>query len=128
MAAAILGAALSEPARPAAQEFTGPSTDALSSSHATCSDLRAATEGLDGEGPDRVDLTVTGALTFAEFDGALVYLTLCAPPDPQVLCVTYALNGMEEGDFVVASGNYRRPDPDHILLDPCLASPADVLP
>ena len=57
-----------------------------------------------------------------EFDGTLAYLVLCAPPDPQVLCVTYATNGLEVGDAVIASGNYRRPDPDYVLLDPCLAS------
>jgi hypothetical protein len=79
---------------------------------------------LDGIGPGRVDLSVTGVLTHAEFDGTLGYLALCEPPDPRVLCVTYGLNGMDKGEFVVAAGNYRRPDPDHILLDPCLASAA----
>lgn len=99
-----------------------PKTDALSSTRATCRDLRISTENLDGEGPERVDLSVAGELTLVQSDGALVYLGLCAPPDPQVLCVAYSANGMKEGEMVIASGNYRRPDADHVLLDPCLAS------
>ncbi len=103
-------------------ELTPPKTDALSSTRATCRDLRERTRDLDGEGPERVDLSVVGSLTLVQFDGALAYLALCSPPDPQVLCVSYSTNGMKEGDLVIASGNYRRPDPDHVLLDPCLAS------
>lgn len=91
----------------------------------TCQDLRRLTENLDAEVEGRVELSVHGALTMAEFDGALAYFAVCAAPDPQVLCVAYGLNGLEIGDTVILNGGlggYKRPDPDHILLDPCLPS------
>jgi hypothetical protein len=38
------------------------------------------------------------------------------------MCVAYNDNGMKPGDAVFAKGSYARVDPDHALLDPCLAS------
>lgn len=55
-----------------------------------------------------------------QFDGALAYLGVCAPPDPQVLCVTYSTNGRTTGDVVVVSGAYSERGPNHVQLDPCL--------
>jgi len=90
---------------------------------ARCGDVRRLTRDVDAGGK-RVDLSVVGPLALVHFDGTLAYLGLCGtPPDPKVLCVTYGTNGMKVGDVVVASGGYGRPDEDHIVLDPCLASP-----
>jgi len=73
-----------------------------------------------------MDFSVTGPLAFVHIDKALTYLGLCgAPQEPKVLCVTYQLNGMRLGDVVTVTGGYSRPDDDHIVLDPCLASQAD---
>ncbi|WP_114769861.1 hypothetical protein [Microvirga subterranea] len=74
-------------------------------------------------GAKRIDLAVEGELTVVHSDGVLTYLGLCKAPDPRVLCVTYRDNGMKPGDRVALAGGYGRPDRDHILLDPCLASP-----
>jgi hypothetical protein len=70
----------------------------------------------------RIDLSVTGKLTSIRTDGVLWYLTLCSLPDIRILCVAYNDNGMKPGDKVFAKGGYARVDPDHALLDPCLAS------
>ena len=43
------------------------------------------------------------------------------PPDPKVLCVTYQTNDLKVGDVVTVTGGYSRPNPDFIVLDPCLA-------
>ena len=93
--------------------------------HATCGDLRAALETLDGEDDQLVTIQIEGTLTAVESDGALVYMGLCGPPDPGVLCVTYADGGRRVGDLVVVSGNHSRYGPDHVLLDPCLHFPPD---
>jgi hypothetical protein len=86
----------------------------------TCHDLRAALQTLDTTGDPLITIQVEGQLTMVRTDGVLVYMGLCTPPDPQVLCVTYADNGRKVGDQVVVSGAYGQRGPDHILLDPCL--------
>ena len=90
-----------------------------------CRDLRATLRTLDMRGDPLVTIQVEGALTAVQSDGALVYLGLCAPPDPRVLCVTYADNGRRVGDMVVVSGAYSQRGPDHVLLDPCLHFPPE---
>ena len=85
-----------------------------------CAGLRAALETLDTAGDPLITIQVEGRLTMVQTDGALVYLGLCEPPDPRVLCVTYADNGRKAGDRVVLSGAYGRRGPDHVFLDPCL--------
>lgn len=87
---------------------------------AGCGELRRALASLDPAGEEQITIQVVGTLTMVESDGALVYLALCAPPDPQVLCITYSTGGREIGDAVVVTGNYNQPGPDHVLLDPCL--------
>lgn len=89
---------------------------------AECRELRSALEGLP-ELDRRIDLWVTGDAVAVQTDGALWYLVLCALPDIRVLCVTYEGNDMKVGDRVSARGAYSRRDEDHVLLDPCLASP-----
>ena len=86
----------------------------------TCGDLRASLRTLDMTGDPLVTIQVEGPLTMVQSDGALVYMGLCASPDPKVLCVTYADNGRKVGDLVVVSGSYSQRGPDHVLLDPCL--------
>lgn len=91
---------------------------------AECGDLRANLANL----PDldrRVDLWVAGKLTAMQTDGALWYVSLCLAPDIKVLCVTYQPNDLKIGDRIFARGAYMRPDNDHIMLDPCLASTSD---
>ena len=91
---------------------------------AQCGELRAQADGLPAT-ETRIDLAVIGALTAVRTDGALWYLVACAAPDIRVLCVTYESNGMKPSDAVLLRGAYTRVDPDHVLLDPCLASIAD---
>ncbi|MDO9411713.1 MAG: hypothetical protein Q7T81_03955 [Pseudolabrys sp.] len=91
---------------------------------ARCDQIRAMAEGL-GEPDERIDLSVDGPLTAVQTDGALWYLVVCNLPDVRVMCVTYQSNDMKPGDKVVIKGAYRRVDPNHALLDPCLASPLD---
>ena len=86
----------------------------------TCSDLRASVRTLGEDEEKLVAIQVVGPLTRVHSDGTLAYLFMCTPPDPQVLCVTYATNGRVAGDVVVLSGAYSARGPDHILLDPCL--------
>ncbi len=95
--------------------------DMKSASQARCEQLREATREVE-TGAKRVDLSVVGALTFVHHDGTLAYLGLCGPPDIRVLCVTYQTNGLKVGDVVMVAGGYGRPDADHIVLDPCLAT------
>jgi hypothetical protein len=87
-------------------------------SYARCDEVRAMSENL-GDPGFRVDLSATGALTLVRTDGALWYLVICA--DVRIMCVTYEQNGMKVGDVVRMQGAYQRLDPDHVLLDPCLA-------
>lgn len=91
--------------------------------HATCGELRQA---IIDHGIDASELTtirVEGEITAIEGDGAVVYVLMCEPPDPYVLCVTYETNGNVAGDRVVIAGAYGPRDPDHIMLDPCLHGP-----
>jgi hypothetical protein len=95
--------------------------DMKPSAQARCNEVRRLTRDRDA-GPKRVDLSVTGPLALVHFDGTLAYLGLCGTePDPKVLCITYSTNDMKVGDMVVVAGGYSRPNPDYIVLDPCLA-------
>ena len=88
---------------------------------AQCHEVRALTKDRE-TGETRIDFSVTGPLALVHFDGTLAYLGLCGtPPDPKVLCVTYQTNDMKVGDVVTVAGGYSRPNPDFIVLDPCLA-------
>jgi hypothetical protein len=91
---------------------------------ATCGDLEPQLPGSDPS--TRVDLSTVGALTLVQTDGALWYLAVCSDPGVRVMCVTYAGNGMRIGDRVLFRGGYNRQDQTHVVLDPCLASPAAV--
>lgn len=89
-----------------------------------CGELRLILQRL----PDldrRVDLWAAGKLVGVQTDGALWFLVICALPDVRILCVTYESNGMKVGDRVYLRGAYERKDDHHVLLDPCLASPAE---
>ena len=87
---------------------------------AACGELRTSIDRLGGDGEESVTISVRGRLTAVRSDGALVYLFMCAPPDPRVLCVTYQTNGSVAGDEVIFSGNLIPRGPDHVQLDPCL--------
>ena len=86
---------------------------------ARCEDVRAMAEGVSDQG-DRIDLSVTGQLTLVKTDGALWYLVVCS--DLRVMCVAYQGNDMKVGDRVEMRGAYRRHDPNHAVLHPCLAT------
>ena len=88
---------------------------------ATCADLAGQLAGLDTPAT-RIDLSIAGALTLVQTDGALWYLAVCSSPGVRVLCITYEGNGMRSGDAVVLRGGYNRQDEMHVVLDPCLAS------
>lgn len=91
----------------------------------TCDRLRTESEPLP-DVPDQYSVVeVTGMVAAVDSDEALSYLVLCAPPQPQVLCVTYSTNGLQVGDVAVVRGGYSRRSPDHVLLDPCLGSKAE---
>ena len=68
----------------------------------------------------RIDLAIAGKLTLVKGDGALWYLVMCS--DLRVMCVTYESNDMKAGDTVLFRGGYTRLDPNHAVLDPCLAN------
>jgi len=85
-----------------------------------CGGLRESIGKLERKDEEMVTIAVRGRLTAVRSDGALVYLFMCAAPDPRVLCVTYETNGSKEGDEVILTGNYVPRGPDHIQLDPCL--------
>lgn len=70
----------------------------------------------------RITLSVRGALSAVEFDGALAYLVMCAEPGGQVMYVTYSTNDMQPGDVVLFAGGYARIGEKQVMLDPCLAS------
>ena len=88
----------------------------------SCAGLRGAIEKLNRSGEGLITIQVEGALRNV-FDGALAYLLLCTPPDPQVLCITYSTGGRKTGDKVVLTGNFSQRGADHVLLDSCLPSP-----
>jgi hypothetical protein len=92
---------------------------------AACQDLRASIRKLAPKPDDYLTIDVVGTLRDVQSDGALVYMLMCAPPDPQVLCVTYSTSGRKKGDKVVLAGTYSQRGPDHLMLDPCLHHPAD---
>jgi hypothetical protein len=102
---------------------TAPRAQPEPSFRSTCRDLRASVRQLDSADDALVTIQVVGPLTAVHFDGAVAYMGMCSPPDPQVLCVTYSTDGWKKGDVVVLSGTYSQRGPDHILLDPCLHSP-----
>ena len=92
---------------------------------AQCHEVRDLTKDRQ-TGETRVDFSVTGPLALVHFDGTLAYLGLCGTaPAPKVLCVTYQTNDMKVGDVVTVAGGYSRPNPDFIVLDPCLAQRPD---
>ena len=127
MAMLVLGSAsASGQDDPEKNPFADP--DMQPSYQAQCHEVRDLTKGRE-TGATRVDFSVTGPLALVHFDGALAYLGLCGTaPDPKVLCITYQTNDMKVGDVVVIAGGYSRPNPDFIVLDPCLAqrpAPAD---
>ena len=70
----------------------------------------------------RVSMTIRGALSAVETDGALAYLIMCPQPGMQVMCVTYETNAMKPGDVVLFAGGYSRVGEKQVMLDPCLAS------
>lgn len=86
-----------------------------------CAKLRDAMVGLKGrEESELVTIEVVGALELVHQEMGLVYLGLCGPPYPRVLCITYATNGRRKGDRVVVVGSVVPRGPDFIQLDPCL--------
>jgi hypothetical protein len=89
---------------------------------AQCHEVRPMSENLPDPG-FRIDLSAAGNLTLVRTDGALWYLVICQ--DVRIMCVTYEQNGMKVGDVVRMQGAYQRVDPNHILLDPCLANFVD---
>lgn len=74
---------------------------------------------------DRVSFAIIGKLIEIEWDGTLAYLIMCPETDIQVMCVTYSKEGRIVGDSVTFAGGYNRVGERGIMLDPCLASPAD---
>ncbi len=104
---------------PGKNPFADP--DMKSEYQARCHEVRELTKDRE-TGATRVDFSVTGPLALVHFDGTLAYLGLCGTaPDPKVLCVTYQTNDMKVGEVVTVAGGYSRPNPDFIVLDPCLA-------
>jgi hypothetical protein len=89
----------------------------------TCQNLRMSVRTLNPKPDDYFTIEVSGTLTDVHSDGALVYMLMCSPPDPQVLCVTYSTGGRKKGDRVIFAGTYSQRGPDHIMLDPCLHHP-----
>jgi hypothetical protein len=87
---------------------------------AGCDNLRAALRELDPKADDYFTIEVVGTLREVNSDGVLVYMLMCSPPDPQVLCVTYSSNDRKKGDRVILAGTYSERGPDHVMLDPCL--------
>jgi hypothetical protein len=86
----------------------------------TCGDLRESLRKLNSKPDDYFTIEVADTLTGVHSDGALVYMTMCSPPDPQVLCVTYSMGDRKKGEKAIIVGPYSERGPDHIMLDPCL--------
>ncbi len=87
---------------------------------ASCENLRTSVRELDPKPDDYITIEVIGTLRDVQSDGALVYMLMCSPPDPQVLCVTYSTNDRKKGDRIILAGTYSERGPDHVMLDPCL--------
>ncbi|QRM28382.1 hypothetical protein [Microvirga sp. VF16] len=99
--------------------------DMQPSYRAQCHEVRELTKDRE-TGSTRIDFSVTGPLALVHFDGTLAYLGLCGTaPEPKVLCITYQTNDMKVGEVVTITGGYSRPNPDFIVLDPCLAQRPD---
>jgi hypothetical protein len=125
LSVSILGSALGALAQeePGKDPFADP--DMQPAYQARCHEVRELTKGRE-TGSTRVDFSVTGSLALVHFDGTLAYLGLCGTePEPKVLCITYQTNDMKVGDVVSVAGGYSRPNPDFIVLDPCLAQRPD---
>jgi hypothetical protein len=125
LSVSILGSALGALAQeePGKDPFADP--DMQPAYQARCHEVRELTKGRE-TGSTRVDFSVTGPLALVHFDGTLAYLGLCGTePEPKVLCITYQTNDMKVGDVVSVAGGYSRPNPDFIVLDPCLAQRPD---
>ena len=117
----ILGSAASALSQDAPEKNPFADPDMQPSYRARCHEVRELTKDRE-TGTTRIDFSVTGALALVHSDGTLAYLGLCGTaPDPKVLCITYQTNDMKVGDVVTATGGYSRPNPDFIVLDPCLA-------
>ena len=87
---------------------------------ARCSELRGAMSGLHGrQEEERTTIEVVGPLASVRDAGGIVYLGLCGPPDPRVVCVTYETMGRKLGDRVVVNGTILPRDPDLVQLEPC---------
>ena len=72
----------------------------------------------------RVSMTVDGAITASEFDGALAYLVMCPAGGVQVMCVTYDPRAPSP-EVVRFAGGYARVGDRQVMLDPCLVYPVD---
>lgn len=93
--------------------------------HVQCSELRKAVSEHQLDSSVLTTISVEGEISEIGTDGAIVYILLCEPPDPLVLCATYSDNGNIIGDRVAIGGSYSPKGPDHIMLDPCLHVPMD---
>jgi hypothetical protein len=119
--ALVLGSALNAQSQEAPEKNPFADPDMQPSYRAQCHEVRELTKDRE-TGATRIDFSVTGPLALVHFDGTLAYLGLCGTaPDPKVLCVTYQTNDMKVGEVVTVTGGYSRPNPDYIVLDPCLA-------
>ena len=100
----------------------GGTAQPAASFRATCGELRGAVQRLNHDGESLVVVEVVGPLTHVQAGEPLAYLVACAPPHPQVLCVTYGTGDRKVGDPVMLTGTFSQRGPDHIQLDPCLPS------
>lgn len=118
----VSGAASTEPWHLRDSPFT--LGEAFPETPATCESVKHWA----GKAPnidDRVSFAIAGKLVAVEWDGTLAYLIMCPESAIQVMCVTYSKEGRRVGDSVTFTGGYNRVGERAIMLDPCLASPAD---
>jgi hypothetical protein len=87
---------------------------------ATCGELRAKLAQVDLGGEQLITIEVADALTLVRPGPGISYLGMCAPPNPQVLCVTYGTGELKVGQRALLVGTLSPRGPDHLLLDPCL--------
>ena len=98
-----------------------PSAQPAPSFQAKCSELREAMKSLQGrEEREVVTIEVVGPLQIVREENGLMFLGLCGPPDPRVLCVTYETNGRQPGERVLVVGGIHPAGEDFVQLDPCL--------